>query len=193
MNRREALSRTALLLGTTIIGAEAFITGCAPKNAETAVSLLDFSPHNLAFLDEIAETIIPATPGVGGAKAAGVSTFMQVIVTDCYEPADQEVFMSGLGKIQSASMNKYDEGFMDLSPERRLELLNEIDKEAKAYVANRKEGQPNHYFTLMKQLTLLAYFTSEVGSTQALRYLPVPGKYEGCIPYQAGDKQWAAI
>jgi hypothetical protein len=43
----------------------------------------------------------------------------------------------------------------------------------------------------MKQLTMLGYFTSEVGSTQALRYVPVPGKYEGCIPYKKGDRAWA--
>jgi hypothetical protein len=43
----------------------------------------------------------------------------------------------------------------------------------------------------MKQLTLLGYFTSEIGATQTLRYVAVPGKYEGCIPYKKGDKAWA--
>jgi len=193
MNRREAISRTALLLGTTIVGAEVFLSNCAPKNTESAVSLLDFSPKNLSFLDEIGETIIPTTPDSGGAKAAEIGKFMQAIVTDCYEPADQEIFMSGIGKIQSASNQKFGESFLDLSPDDRLALLNEIDAEAKAYNSSKKEGDPNHYFGLMKQLTLWGYFTSEVGSTQALRYLPVPGKYEGCIPYEKGDKLWAAI
>jgi hypothetical protein len=61
------------------------------------------------------------------------------------------------------------------------------------YNETKKEGDPNHYFSLIKQLTLWGYFTSEVGSTKALNYLPLPGKYEGCIPYQKGDKLWAAI
>ena len=48
-----------------------------------------------------------------------------------------------------------------------------------------------HYFSLMKQLTLLGFFTSEVGATKALRYVPVPGRYEGCVPYKKGDKAFA--
>jgi len=50
---------------------------------------------------------------------------------------------------------------------------------------------PAHYFTMMKQLTLLGYFTSKPGATEALRYVPVPGRYEGCIPYTKGEKAWA--
>ena len=50
---------------------------------------------------------------------------------------------------------------------------------------------PNYYYTMMKQLTLLGYFNSKEGATQALRYLPVPGKYDGSYPYKKGDKAWA--
>ena len=44
---------------------------------------------------------------------------------------------------------------------------------------------------MMKELTLLGFFTSEIGATKALRYVAVPGKYVGCIPYNKGDKAWA--
>ena len=44
---------------------------------------------------------------------------------------------------------------------------------------------------MIKQLTLWGYFSSEIGATQALRYVAIPGKYEGCIPYKKGDKAWA--
>jgi hypothetical protein len=193
MNRREAISRTALLFGGTIIGAEAFLSGCGPKKSEAVLSGLDFSPTNVAFLDEVGETILPTTASSPGAKAAQIGEFMKVIVTDCYEEGDQKVFMEGFAKINEAADTKFGMEFMDLSAENKLTLLNEIDKEAKTYSDAKKEGDPNHYFSLMKQLTLWGYFTSEVGSTKALRYLPVPGKYEGCIPYQKGDKLWAAI
>jgi hypothetical protein len=55
----------------------------------------------------------------------------------------------------------------------------------------KKPEDDNHYFRMMKELTLLGYFTSEIGSTQARRYVPVPGRYEGCIPYKKGDKAFA--
>ena len=44
---------------------------------------------------------------------------------------------------------------------------------------------------MMKELTLLGYFTSEIGCTQALRYAETPGHYEPCVPYLAGQPAWA--
>lgn len=192
MTRREAISRTAFLLGVpTIIGAEAFITGCTPKR--DIFSEPDFSPEKIAFLDEVGETILPTTASSPGAKAAQIGEFMRVIVTDCYEENDQKIFMEGVAKINEKSEQDFGKNFLDLSAEDKLALLNGINEEMNTYNETKKEGDPNHYFSLIKQLTLWGYFTSEVGSTKALNYLPLPGKYEGCIPYQKGDKLWAAI
>jgi hypothetical protein len=49
-----------------------------------------------------------------------------------------------------------------------------------------------HYFRLIKELTLLGYFTSEIGCTQALRYIETPGRFEPRVTYTAGEKAWAA-
>jgi len=38
---------------------------------------------------------------------------------------------------------------------------------------------------------LSGYFTSEIGATKALRYVAVPGKFDGSYPYKKGDKAWA--
>ena len=80
---------------------------------------------------------------------------------------------------------------MKATPEQRKEVLTSLDNERKDYQKNKKREDPNHYFSMMKQLTLMGYFTSKPGATQALRYVAVPGKYEGCIPYKKGDKAWA--
>jgi hypothetical protein len=50
---------------------------------------------------------------------------------------------------------------------------------------------PPHYFRMMKELTMLGYFTSEIGMTKAQRYAETPGKYDPCVPYKPGDKAWA--
>jgi len=50
---------------------------------------------------------------------------------------------------------------------------------------------PAHYFRMMKELALLGYFTSEIGCTQAMRYIESPGRFDPCIPYQRGEKAWA--
>jgi hypothetical protein len=189
MNRREALSRVALIFGGTIVGAEAFLTGC--RNSSAPAETLTFSPDVISLLDEVGETILPTTASSPGAKAAAIGEFMKVIVTDCYEEKDQEIFMQGIGKLNEAADKKFGKDFMNLSAEEKHDLLVEIDAEAKAYNESKSASDPNHYFTLMKQLTLWGYFTSEVGATKALRYVPVPGRYEGCIEYKKGEKAWA--
>ena len=80
---------------------------------------------------------------------------------------------------------------MDITPAQREELVKEIDKEAKEHEKNKKKEDASHYFTMVKQLTLLGYFTSEIGCKQARRYEPVPGKYDGAYPYKKGDKAWS--
>jgi hypothetical protein len=190
MNRRDALSRVALLLGGTVIGGELFLSGCTSADKKIGQSV-DFTSDDLAYLDEIAETIIPATD-TPGAKEAKVGQFMGVMVKDCYKPNEQKVFLEGMNKLNEASKKKFSgNGFMKITPEQRKELLNELDKEQKAYAKDKKKEDDPHYFTLMKQLTLLGYFTSEPGATKALRYVPVPGRFDACIPYKKGDKAWA--
>ncbi len=174
------------------MGAEAFLAGCAKRPEET-VAWMDFSPETISLLDEVGETILPATASSPGAKEAMIGEFMRAIVRDCYDEKDQRVFMEGVSKLNDEARGSYSDDFVKLSATDRHDLLVTIDKEAQDYNSTRKKDDPNHYFTLMKQLTLWGYFTSEVGSTKALRYLPVPGRYEGCIPYTKGDGAWAAI
>lgn len=188
MNRRDALSRVALLVGGTVVGAEFFLSGC--KASDKKAAGLPLSAEDIAYLDEIAETIIPATD-TPGAKAAKVGEFMHVMVTDCYTEADQKIFLEGMSKINEACNKAHGHNFMKASAEHRKEVLTAIDKEAKEYQSKKKPEDPSHYFALMKQLTLLGFFTSETGATKTLRYVAVPGKYEGCIPYKKGDKAWA--
>jgi hypothetical protein len=227
MERREALQKVALLLGGTVLGASAFLNGCRSADSDLGTES-KFTPTDIAFLDEISETIIPAT-NTPGAKAAKVGAFMAMMVTDCYTEKDQKIFREGMRKIDVASQKKFDKPFMQATPEQRLQLLNELDKEIKDEAARRKKERevniqkeqeekeeqkqnatqeseksslekaqdksknapPKHYFRMMKELTLLGYFTSEIGQTQALRFNMVPGRYEGCVPYKKGDKAWA--
>jgi hypothetical protein len=42
----------------------------------------------------------------------------------------------------------------------------------------------------VRTLALGAYFSSEIGMTQALRYVRVPGKYVGCMPLEPGQPAW---
>ncbi|QNA44442.1 gluconate 2-dehydrogenase subunit 3 family protein [Lacibacter sediminis] len=211
MNRRDLLKQIALLTGGAVIGGELFLAGCktGPK------TVAEFSPTTISFLDEVAETIIPAT-STPGAKAAKVGEFMKVMVTDCYTQRQQDAFMSGIGELDTACEKMHSKSFMDCTPEQRKAFLVSLEKEAKEFNQKRDEadkplreehnkknealawkdqtefeGAPSHYYTMMKQLTLTGFFTSKTGMTETLRHVPIPGKYDGEFPYAKGDKAWA--
>ena len=191
MNRRDALTRVGLILGGTVVGAELFLSGCTnPPATVLGGAGTNFTNDDIAFLDEVAETVLPATDSPG-AKEAKVGMFMTVIVRDCYTEADQKVFLAGMQKLNDACKQKNGKGYLDCTPDQRHELLVALDKEQKDYMAAKRKDDPSHYFRMMKELTLWGYFTSEPGATKALRYVAIPGKYQGCIDYKKGEKAWA--
>ncbi|MBC7902622.1 MAG: gluconate 2-dehydrogenase subunit 3 family protein [Gemmatimonadaceae bacterium] len=201
MDRRELLKMIALVTGGAVIGGEVFLSGC--KNTPDKVAAGVFTAEDITWLDEVAETILPRT-STPGAKDAKVGQFMTVMVKDCYPEADQNIFREGMQQLDEASEKAYSDSFLKVTPAQRVELLTKLDKESKEYQKKKSENDneakkkdknakasPNHYFTMMKQLTLLGFFSSKEGATQALRYKAVPGEYNGCIDYKKGDKAWA--
>jgi hypothetical protein len=211
MNRRDLLKQITLLTGAVVVGGDFFLSGC--KRAVTAE--VGFTPANISLLDEIGETIIPAT-ATPGSKAAKIGEFMKVIVTDCYTERQQAVFAQGLDSLEETCNKMYDKNFMECDEVQRKDLLLSLEKEAKVFNKKRDEedkpkkeahkqkneqlpwkdqtefeGTPSHYYTMMKQLTLWGFFTSETGMTETLRHVPVPGSYDGAVPYTEGEKAWA--
>lgn len=186
LSRREAIARIAVLMGGAMVGGDLMLRGQTNPSTAARVS---FSAAELALLDEIGETIIPATH-TPGAKATQIGAFMEMMVNDCYDPAHQAAFKSGLAEVNAASTAKFGHDFMAASVIQRTSLLNELDAEQRRHTLAKTKEQPAHYFRMMKQLTLLGYFTSEIGATQALRFTEVPGGYDGNAPYKKGDRNW---
>ena len=185
MDRREAIKTVSLLLGGTFAVSSGLLGAverahARAKNPGTQVGV--FTAQDIALLDEVADTILPETK-TPGAKAAHVGAFMALMVTDTYEERNQGVFRDGLKQLA---------GFMELTPAQRLTKLEQLDREAKAYMDTRAQGAPPHFFRLMKELTMLGYFTSEIGVTQAQRYRESPGSFDPCVPYTPGETAWAA-
>lgn len=192
MDRREAIRRVAALLGGSVLAGEGVLAvACADRRAARTTGVGAFSPADVALLDEVAETILPET-ATPGAKAAGVGGFMARMVTDCYEVRDQEVFRQGMRTLDQASRRSSGAAFVDAPSDARLATLQAIDREQQAYMDAKAVDEPRHYFRMMKELALLGYFTSEIGCTQAQRYVESPGRYDPCIPYVAGTPAWAA-
>src|SRR5690606_31574609 len=191
--RREAILRvSALLGGVALVGQGALLAGCERRvpAPETGDAPEAFGKDAVALLDELAETILPETD-TPGAKAAGVGPFVVKMVTDCYEPREQQVFREGLATVDDRCRAMHDVAFLAATPEQRLALVEKLDAEQVQYMRELEHGRPAHWFRMLKELTLLGYFTSEIGYEQALRYAETPGRYDPCVPYTPGEKAWA--
>jgi hypothetical protein len=184
MRRRDLLSLIAAATGC------AFVGGSGPAAAAPAGPL--FTPQDVALFDEVAETILPRTD-TPGAKDANLGAFMATYSQACYTPEQLASLKSGVGALNREMQKRFGVDFLRATPAQRTAALLEIDREARAYAlapGRAWDGKAPHWFTLMKQLTLYGFFTSEPGATKVARYRPVPGKYIGIVEYK-GEPFWA--
>lgn len=181
MNRRDLLKCIAAATGCALVGMEASLAAPAARSP--------FSARDLVMFDEISETILPRTD-TPGAKDAAVGAFMARYSAACYEPAQLRILKQGIVTLDTLMRTRAGVDFLHAAAAQRQALLIDIDLQARKHAKEPNQSVP-HYFTLMKQLTLLGFFTSEPGSTRVLRYRPIPGKYKGIVPYKKGEASWA--
>lgn len=163
------------------ITSKAWLFECVTNNQGSIYSKTD-----LLLLDEIGEIILPESDRSPGARAVGISEFINSYVTTCYSSSEQKIFISGLNQVNEHSINTYGRNFLKLPLKERTDLISEYDVQARKNM----DQLPIHFFSLIKQLTILGYFSSEPGVTKAMRYDPYPGGYDGCVDYQEGDRAW---
>ena len=181
VNRREAIRQSALWAGVAALWAS------LPARTWAALERpAGWSDAEESFLTLIGDTIIPATAGSPGAGAVGIGRFIITQATDCHATGAGETLRRGLREIADASQREFARTFAALSVVQREKVLTEYERGPSAA----KSGATNP-FRLMKELTLLGYFTSEPGATQALRYLPVPGGYKGSLRLGKDERSWA--
>ena len=177
MNRRDAVKTAGALVGGVLITTNGFLIACSRDN-EAAGKIL--SVDNQSLIEDIADTFLPTTPNSPGARAAGAGAAINLLLTDCYEPKDQQRVVDGLKQFRGT----VGDHFGSMTQANRESWLRRIDGEAKA-------AGDEHYFHLIRGLALQAYFSSEIGMTKALRYVMTPGKWVGCVPLQPNQPAWA--
>lgn len=143
-------------------------------------------PHQNETVVVVSELIIPETD-TPGAKAAKVSEFVDVMLTDWFNDDERASFYRGL-----AGLDTEDQRFVDLDEPAQTAALSALEARALELQRDRKSSagpveasespadQP--FFAVMKWLTLYGYFTSQVGMEQELAHEIFPGSYEGCAP-----------
>ena len=199
MNRREVLQRVAMLMGGAISApaALAVLNGCSPK-PDAAWQPLFLSKEEGAMVEDVADLIVPRTT-TPGARDVGVPAFIDVILKDAYPSEDQARFISGLRDFDAEAQRVHGKPFLQLPQTQRMSFLQQVhdaaaaDEKVQADKDVPAAERKRPFILMMKELTLLGFFSSQVGATQVLQYVAVPGGFQACIPIaQAGNgKQWA--
>ena len=186
MKRRKALSTVSAIAGGAFVVPQIVLSGCDPGPYKFEL----FNWGDTELLNDIAETIIPSTSGVPGAKAANVGEFVQLYISDCYNAKERKAFLKGFEEFKISIQAEYNDEFMSLTHEVKIRVIESLEKESKEYNNQILDGEVSHFYSMLKSTILFGYFTSEIGATQALRYVPIPGHQTGEIPYN-GERAWA--
>ncbi len=188
MNRREAISRIAILVGGTLSAPtlSAMERMGQVKGTSSLTNALNLTELQRKIVAEVAEHIIPKTT-TAGAKDAGVPAFIEMMLNDCYKTPEHNSFLEGVVDLEKKN-------FLSQSNAEQIATLKQVEMDTKelmkAYNVKQvkvgdnvdkesmegKQGVP--FWRLMKELTLLGYFTSEQGVKDSFVYEPIPGKFE---------------
>jgi hypothetical protein len=193
MNRREAIERTALILGYAVStpAMMGILNGCKAAPDLTYKPVF-FNEDQARTVGEIAEIIIPKTD-TPGAKDVGVPSFIDLMLKDVYGQADKDRFLKGLQAFEAECKSSNGDAFISLETDKQTAWVKKVhDSAVEAFKKADDKGKKERPFILMmKELTLLGFFTSEPGATKVLQYAPVPGAYHGCLPLAEVGKTWA--
>jgi len=188
MDRREAISIVGLIVGGSVVGVGNFLSSCTPKDGETIYGILD--KQQVKTIEEVAETILPKTKDSPGAKDVEIGKFVNRFITDCYDNEEQKTLLDGIIKLNELSVSVFNDYFADLKSKEKHELLLTLETEVKTFYDDSENWDKKHYYSMMKQATILGYLTSERVGTEVYNYVPIPGRFEGCIQYTKGKKSF---
>ncbi len=174
ISRREAIQHLTLLVGAAL----SLPVQAALRGERLHADPIRFSPEQQSLIADLAEVIMPTT-NTPGAKAAGVGDFIEHVIRYCTAPKQQEAFRQGLAQTDALSQATFGKAFAQLDSPQRTDLVGKLTQSDKPF------------FLMMKELTMVGYFTSEIGATQALDYVAIPGRFQGDISLKAGQRTWA--
>lgn len=195
MNRRDAIHRMAALLGGTLSAplVAGMLSGCRPSDhADWTPQTL--TAHQNELVTTLSEHIIPATD-TPGAKAAQVNRFIDLMLTDWYPDDAATHFLSELDTVDPRARQLFGTPFLEGTAEQQTNLLTAFADAARQAEESASGGgaygntatgddAPPPFFSMLKEMTMVGYYNSEIGQNQELNYRIVPGRYDGCVPVE---------
>lgn len=193
MDRRDAIRYTAVFMGASLSASTvaSLIAGCTvdEQSGWTPKFLSEDEAH---FIREFSETMLPksTTPG---AKEALVDRFIDTVRPLRFTVEENQAFKANLVGFIAQAKSELGNDFVKVFPAKQLYWLQTTDATAfetiKAKPDLKREDRP--FYLQLKEQILGAYFSSEKVAKEYFAYDPIPGRYEGCIPYEQVGRAWA--
>jgi len=197
MERREALRLMGAASVFSVLSSDLFVaTLKAQLAANQAGSLRTLSAAQNEIVVAMSEVMIPATD-TPGARAAKVNEFIDLILTDWATEEEKKIFLEGLEEADRKTNALFGRGFAGASAKEQAAIVQAFDEEL---AASRNEKLPKQirsweltlvlpFFAQMRRLTLVGYYTSQIGQEQELKVEIIPGALHGCVPAEPEVKR----
>lgn len=199
MNRREAIQRTAMILGYAVSAPalSGVLNGCKATPGVTFTPVF-FNDQQAQSVEILSAIIIPKT-STPGAVEVGVPAFIDRMLKEVYSKEGQDDFLKGLTDLDADAEKNYGNNFSTCTSSEQHELFKKYHDAAFAVPLtkpalgwwNPRPSEKKPFILNVKELVILGFFTSQVGASDVLRYEQVPGPFKGCVPFAKIGKTWA--
>lgn len=194
MKRRDVVRYLSLLgLSAHSLASEVALNANAIHRASSTERFTHEQRTAIALLSEL---IIPTTD-TPGAITAGVPAFIETIYAEWYTDNERQVITQGLTDLDTFCLQESGVSFNDCPQPIKIAALLEQEVRASQYQppaqgsATPIEDQQAPFFTRIKELVVIGYYTSEIGAKEELRYLPMPMEYDGDYEFTRVNRQWS--
>ena len=196
MNRREAIKRTAILGSGTALSTSlmALLQSCQQQPR------LDWQPQFLSpdharVVSALVDTILPVTDTPGGLDVK-VDMFLDLVYAKMYDEASQQQIVSELNAFNDKCVELFGSPFHELEDQQKQTILETEEANSPKFNGGVwgtavGEQEPVGFYRSFKSMAVWGYCSSEEIGKNVLNYDPIPGPFQGCIPYEDGDRVWS--
>lgn len=171
LTRRDALGRLLELVGAATsawLASPAFGANLGTSSSAQVVSQVPppsyFSAEQKVTMSALVNLIIPDDPVSPGAKTAGVTDYIDFVVS--HAPAEEEqAWTDGLRALDQWSEERHRSVFRNLSGAQQEELIHEMASEEQSPRTIR-----GSFFVRVKHITAQGFYTSKIGLMDDLKY-----------------------
>lgn len=195
MNRRTALKNTALIgsaatLSTTLLS---LLQSCQTQDR------LSWQPQFLntdqaLLVSALVDAILPTTDTPGGLDVK-VDMLIDLLYAKTFNEEGQQNIRAEMDAFNAKCKARFDKQFHQLDPEQKKTILQEEEgispKFGRGVWGYGVGPQPAvGFYRSFKSMAIMGYCTAEEIGKNVLKYDPIPGPFQGCIPFSEVGKVW---